>query len=89
MQKVAELAQLAQMDEIHQKATLGQMVLSHQTSEDSETQRNGQTSWIGCFPLNYALFRCAASRIQNKIFCLFAANHANFSFISLNPIVTI
>ena len=84
MQKVAELAQLGQMDKIHQKATLGQMVLSHQTSEDSETQRNGQTSWIGCFSLNYALFR-----IQKKIFCLFAANHANFSCISLNPIVTI
>ena len=39
MQKVAELAQLAHMDKIRQKATLGKMVLSHQTSENSETRK--------------------------------------------------
>ena len=44
MQKVAELAQLAYMDKIRQKAKLGKMVLSHQTSENSETRKNGQTS---------------------------------------------
>ena len=84
MQKVAELAQLAYMDKIRQKAKLGKMVLSHQTSENSETRKNGQTSWVGCFPLNYALFSCGTSK--KKMFCLFAANHADFSLISLNPL---
>ena len=84
MQKVAELAQLAHMDKIRQKAKLGKMVLSHQTSENSETRKNGQTSWVGCFPLNYALFSCGTSK--KKMFCLFAANHADFSLISLNPL---
>ena len=69
MQKLAELAQMAHIDKIHQKAKLGRMVLSPQTSEDSETQKNGQTSWIGCFPLNYALFSSVASK-KNCFACL-------------------
>ena len=39
MQKLAELTQMAHIDKIHQKAKLGRMVLSPQTSEDSETQK--------------------------------------------------
>ena len=39
LHKVAELAQLAHMDKIRQKAKLGKMVLSHQTSENSETRK--------------------------------------------------
>ena len=39
MQKLAELALMAHIDKIHQKAKLGRMVLGHQTSEDSEMQK--------------------------------------------------
>ena len=67
MQKVSKLAQLAQMDKIHQQAKLGQMIFSDQTSEKSETQKIlDKLAELTHFPLNYALVSC----VPSKKFCL-------------------
>ena len=82
MQKVSKLAQLAQMDKIHQQAKLGQMILVIKQAKKNETQKIlDKLAELTHFPLNYALVSCVPSK---SFVCLCAANHADFSFISFN-----
>ena len=51
MQKVSKLAQLAQMDKIHQQAKLGQMILVIKQAKKWNTKNTGQTCWIDPFSI--------------------------------------
>ena len=81
MQKVSELAQLAQMDKIHQQAKLGQMILVIKQAKIVKHKKY----WSNL--LNWRIFHWTlllAVSHRKSFVCLCAANHADFSFISLN-----
>ena len=82
MQKVSELAQLAQMDKIHQQAKLGQMILVIKQAKIVKHKKY----WTNL--LNWPIFHwitlLLAVSHRKSFVCLCAANHADFSFISLN-----
>ena len=82
MQKVSELAQLAQMDKIHQQAKLGQMILVIKQAKIVKHKKY----WSNL--LNWRIFHwitlLLAVSHRKSFVCLCAANHADFSFISLN-----
>ena len=82
MQKVSKLAQLAQMDKIHQQAKLGQMILVIKQAKKVKHKKY----WTNL--LNWPIFHwftlLLAVSHRKSFVCLWAANHADFSFISLN-----
>ena len=81
MQRVAGLVQSAHMDEIHQQAKFGQEVWVTKQAKTVKLKKN----WTNYLKLLFCHWITLSLAVTlKKLFPLFAANHADLSFISLN-----